>query len=86
MIDSYTLEGIPSDLLDSDIIEDRAFKVDLSRNSESNPVDVAIPERQKHSYAVQEELLRTIVLELKTLNKYMSLAQDIELTDNDIEE
>jgi len=54
--------------------------------SENNPLPTANTARQKHNFARQEELLTSILLELKILNKYMSFGQDVELTDNDIEE
>lgn len=41
---------------------------------------------QLHANAVQRDLLNGILLELKILNKYMSLAQDEKFTEDDLEE
>ena len=53
--------------------------------SVDNVVETSTQDAQYHNFARQEELLTSILVELRVLNRYMSLAQDIELTENDAE-
>lgn len=59
---------------------------ELTLIDNDNPLPTDNTDLQKYNFARQEELLVNILLELKLLNRYMSFGQDIELTENDIEE
>ena len=68
------------------VTEAEGLPVNILNASKDAPLNVKTTEEQAYGFARQEELLTSVLLELKILNVYMSLSQDVELTEDDVEE
>ena len=85
-----TAVPVATDVIDA--VHYPVYKVSFGEDGAATLVDsdnglpIALPARQTHNFARQEELLEDIVLQLRLLNKYMSIGHDEEFTASDLEE
>ena len=67
------------------VTPDRPLPVEMSLNSDENPLNISDIDGQLRFQSASLELMRDVSLQLRILNKCMAIGHDIEITENDIE-